>query len=533
MIRALLALLLYLSFVSPGAAQRFVAVAFHDVIDDERDLGTDDIVTPQLVAFFDWLRGNDWVSISLDDVEAARRGVRPLPPKAIMLTFDDGYRSHYTRVFPLLLAYRMHAVFALVGSWMDAPENGTVRYGDNDVPRNRFLSWKQVGEMAVTGLAEFASHSYALHEEVPGNPHGSRFPAAAAWAFDARSSTWETDLALRARVRTDLEHSKRLMRQHLGIVPRALIWPYGRYSGPALAAARDAGFAFMFTLDAEPADASHPQEISRLFPAHNPKFGSLAEGVRFADPAPVTSRIACLDAAALRDEATLGATIEALRRLGPTVVVLDTAVDRATLSFVAWQLRTRAGVELFLRLDLKATNPTALEDAVRSAPVDGVLIQPPGSLADATAVRVLPYPWTIRTARDVIDPATLDGDGRRALAAWRVAVALRPGLRLALPASPMPKGDWPSPAADWLLVAPPADGLPALAARFAARGWLAPDIGTRLILPVPPSDPRVAANDIRTAQVRGATGFAMCPTSLPVDPALRAAFSAAKFPRLP
>ena len=51
MIRALLALLLYLSFASPVAAQRFVAVAFHDVIDDERDLGTDDIVTPQLVAF--------------------------------------------------------------------------------------------------------------------------------------------------------------------------------------------------------------------------------------------------------------------------------------------------------------------------------------------------------------------------------------------------------------------------------------------------------------------------------------------------
>jgi len=531
--RVLLALLLCLLFVPPVAAQRFVAVAFHDVIDDERDLGSDDIVTPQLVAFLDWLRGNGWSSISLDDVDAARRGIRPLPPKAILLSFDDGYRNHYTRAFPLLLAYRMHAVFALVGSWMDAPESGTVHYGDENVPRNRFLSWEQAREMAASGLVEFASHSYALHQSVSGNPHGSQFPAAAAWEFDARSSAWETDAALRARVRADLEHSKRLMRQRLGLVPRALVWPYGRYSGPALAAARDAGFAFMLTLDPEPADASRPQAIPRLYPARDPRFGSLAEGVRFADPAPVTIRIACLDPAALRDEARLGDAIEALRRLGATVVLLDTDVDRATLSFLAWQLRTRAGVELFLRLDLHATNPTALEDAVRSAPVDGVLIQPPGTLADASVVHALPYPWTIRAGRDAVESDALDDDGRRALAAWREAVALRPGLRLALPASSEPKGDWPSPVADWLLVAPSADGLPALAARYATRGWLEPDVGSRLALPVPRSDSWAVVNDIRAAQVRGATAFAMCPTSLPVDAALRAAFSASKFPRLP
>jgi poly-beta-1,6-N-acetyl-D-glucosamine N-deacetylase len=83
----------------------------------------------------------------------------------------------------------MHAMFSLVGSWMDAPEAGAVRYGDEDVPRSRFLSWEQAREMAASSLVEFASHSYALHQEVPGNPFGSRFPAAAAWAFDAHSST--------------------------------------------------------------------------------------------------------------------------------------------------------------------------------------------------------------------------------------------------------------------------------------------------------------------------------------------------------
>jgi peptidoglycan/xylan/chitin deacetylase (PgdA/CDA1 family) len=531
--RTLLAALLCLLFASPVSAQRFVAVAFHDVVDDERDLSTDDISTPQLIAFLDWLRGNGWTSISLDDIDAARLGRRPLPPKAILLSFDDGYRSHYERVFPLLLAYRMHAMFALVGSWMDAPEERTVRYGDEDVPRSRFLSWEQAREMAASGLVEFASHSYALHHEVPGNTFGSRFPAAAAWAFDARSATWETDGALRARVRADLEHSKRLMQQHLGIVPRSLVWPYGRYSGPALTAAREAGFTFMFTLDPEPADASRPQSIPRLFPARNPKLDSLAEDVRFADPAPVTRRVACLDAAALRGEATLGIAIETLRRLGATAVVLDTDVDRATLSFVAWQLRTRAGVELFLRLDPQVRSLAALQDVVRSAPIDGVLIEPSGNLASATSARILPYAWTIRAARDAIDPANLDADGRRALMTWRAVVALRPGLRLALSTTSEPSGDWPSPAADWLLVAPSGDGLPALAKRIATRGGLAPDVTSRLILPVPPGNPGAAVRDIRVAQVQGATGLGICPALLPIDPALRAAFSASRFPRLP
>ncbi len=59
-------------------------------------------------------------------------------------------------------------VFFLVGSWMEGRPDGTVRYGDKDVPRNRFLSWDQAREMAASGLAEFGSHSYDLHRGVRG-----------------------------------------------------------------------------------------------------------------------------------------------------------------------------------------------------------------------------------------------------------------------------------------------------------------------------------------------------------------------------
>ena len=38
--------------------------------------------------------------ITLDDIAHARQGQRRLPDKAILITFDDGYRSLYSRVFP-------------------------------------------------------------------------------------------------------------------------------------------------------------------------------------------------------------------------------------------------------------------------------------------------------------------------------------------------------------------------------------------------------------------------------------------------
>lgn len=528
--RMMLALLVLLAVATPAAAQRFVAVAFHDVVDDEAGLESDAILTGRLVAFFDWLRGNGWHPVSLDDIAAARGG-KPLPPKAILLTFDDGERSAYTRVYPLLLAYRYPALFSLVGAWMDAPPDATVDYGGQPLPRSHFLSWQEAREMARSGLAEFASHSYDLHRGILANPQGSMPPAAATWAYDPRSGHYETDAELSARVLRDLRRSVQLMRQQLGRAPRALVWPFGRYSGPAEAAANEAGFQFVLTLDPEPADTSRPMSIPRLFPSRDPTLASLAEGLRFDDPTPVTRRVVCLALDSLPNNDAVGRTIEAMRRLGANTVVLDPGSTRPSdmLRFAAWQLRTRAGVELFLRIHPLAV--PFVRDLVRVAPIDGLLMESPGNLLSAGDAPNARYPWIVRAARDNMDTGGLDLQARDALAAWREAVAERPGLRLALVSPANPQAAWPAAIADWLLVSPSADGLAALSQRLARRGWLSPQVTSRVVLPAIGAD---AAASIRAAQVLGATGFSLCPApALPAEPRLAAAFSAATFPLLP
>jgi poly-beta-1,6-N-acetyl-D-glucosamine N-deacetylase len=170
----LLSLLLLLAATSMARAeppgQRFISVGLHDVVDQRAELGADAITTKTLVQLFDWLKGTGWTALSLDDLAAAANGMRPLPDKAILITVDDGYRSLYTRVFPLLEAYHYPAVAALVGSWMEDGPDGTVRYGDKTVPRSTFISWTEAREMQASGLVEFASHSYDLHRGVQANP---------------------------------------------------------------------------------------------------------------------------------------------------------------------------------------------------------------------------------------------------------------------------------------------------------------------------------------------------------------------------
>ncbi|VFS13634.1 lipoprotein YcdR [Escherichia coli] len=80
-----------------------------------------------------------------------------------MLTFDDGYQSFYTRVFPILQAFQWPAVWAPVGSWVDTPADETSKIGDEMVDREYFATWQQVRELRVPGsLRSLLIHEFSL-----------------------------------------------------------------------------------------------------------------------------------------------------------------------------------------------------------------------------------------------------------------------------------------------------------------------------------------------------------------------------------
>jgi biofilm PGA synthesis lipoprotein PgaB len=548
MLRPALLLLLVIFLLAPArAADRFAIVAFHDVLDSHSDLDDDAVTVDRLIGFFEWLRANRWTTISLDDVAAACRGKKTLPERSILITFDDGYRSLHTRVFPLLLAYRMPIVAALVGSWVEAPGGSKVSYGKEQVPRERFLSWEEVREMARSGLVEFASHSYNLHRGVLGNPQGNEMAAAMTRVY-APGRGYESEAQFRRRIADDLTRSRELLTTQLGRPPRAMVWPYGRYNGPALDEARKAGFEFALTLDPEPASISQPMALSRYLPTNDPSLAVMVGSIQFENVLPAARRLVAVnpsefwtgDDAGMNER--LGHAIERLRTLGATAIVLDAAVIGADgrieatwfpngelsmradiLSRLSWQCQSRGGVGAYLRLPASAvlatlgsaTKVRALFDALGAhVPASGLFID------DAPDLALVPgghsgMPWEVRTARHAARRQDPPAQVVLALSAFEAIEFHRPGLRLAV-VGPDEPSTGPSGLADLTLIpiAPNARAVDRLSERLRGLGWLSPNTARRgglwFVGAQPPRE-RGLNNATRLFQRQGGTviGWAM------------------------
>ncbi|HEY2752445.1 poly-beta-1,6-N-acetyl-D-glucosamine N-deacetylase PgaB [Phenylobacterium sp.] len=545
--------------------QPFVSIAFHAVVDQPADLETDAVTTRTFVQFLDWLKAQGWTPVSLDDLSDAAAGRRKLPAKAILLTFDDARESLYSRVFPLLKAYHYPAVAAVVGVWMDeAP--GTVPKGDDVASPPDSITWAQAREMQASGLIEFASHGYDLHHADLANPHGGETPATVTWRYDRRSGQYEDDAHYAARIRADLKRSMALLEAHLGRRPRAIAWPYGRYTGLALDIARELGLAFSFDLEPEPSDAADLSAIHRYYPSGDPGLGDIVRNLRFDAPGPRTLRIACLTLDALAasadgaaQDAALGRMIEGLRALGVNTVIIDANARLASpksplgevyfptslrpwradiLGRATWQIRTRAGADVFLRLPLaraeaavgEANVPRLFADMLRYSRPDGITLDLPTPAGSAVAAD---RPEEIRDRRSALNAGRLDSRTALGLAAYRAAAGIDPRLRLMLEeVQPGGPPDW----ADIALLPPSRDAeeVGALASRLRANGWLQPNVAGRVAFSLP-ADPVQRLNALRVAQRQGASAFALCPDAPALPPAatLSAVFSAVTYPHRP
>jgi peptidoglycan/xylan/chitin deacetylase (PgdA/CDA1 family) len=97
-------------------------------------------------AQLNYLEQEGYEAITLNDLLLNLTVGEPLPPKPIMLTFDDGYADAYTNAFPLLKQFGFTGTFFLITKPID----------EHNVD---FLSWAQVKEMHTAGM-KFEPHSY-------------------------------------------------------------------------------------------------------------------------------------------------------------------------------------------------------------------------------------------------------------------------------------------------------------------------------------------------------------------------------------
>ncbi len=172
--------------------------------------------TPVFESQLAWLEGHHYRILSLHAAIDELRSQREAHEPAVVLTIDDGHRSVYTEMFPVIVKYHVPVTLFIYPS---AISNASYA-----------LTWDQIKKMQASGLVDVESHTYW-------HPNFRR----------ERERLSPADYA--ALVKWQLERSRQVLESRLGVKVDALAWPYGIYDRDLEEAARNSGYAAAFAYD--------------------------------------------------------------------------------------------------------------------------------------------------------------------------------------------------------------------------------------------------------------------------------------------
>ncbi len=135
-----------------GELRRVVVpvLMYHHVMDPASDANAiqrDLSVSPaNFEAQLQYLIERGYQAITLKDLIMYLQLGQPLPPKPVVLTFDDGFKDQYTNAYPLLERHDYVGTFFII-----------TRFADE--AREEHMSWMDIGDLHANGM-EIGSHSY-------------------------------------------------------------------------------------------------------------------------------------------------------------------------------------------------------------------------------------------------------------------------------------------------------------------------------------------------------------------------------------
>ena len=373
-------------------------ISYHEIADKKDALIPQYAVSPtNFVRQMDWLKNNGYHFVSVDQVLAARAGKLPLPERAVLITFDDGYRSVYNSAFPILKLFNAPAVIAVVGSWLEPTSGEVVNFDGRSVSREAMLSWAQIKEMTDSGLVEVGSHTYGLHDGISANPQGNMEPAVTTRVYSPNSKSYEAENLYKKRIYNDLKKNNDLLHEHGFRAPRVIAWPYGSYNIEAREIAEKLGMPIGLTLDDGPNTVSTPLwGLRRILVESNMQLSDLEHELVIRDKKITDQdrpeKIMHIDLDYIYDpdpaqqEKNLGHLLDRIIAMGVNTVYLQAFADpdadgsadmvyfpnrhmpmRADLfNRVSWQIRTRTPVKrIFAWMPIMAWNLPANEPAAQ------------------------------------------------------------------------------------------------------------------------------------------------------------------------
>ncbi|QDU93059.1 polysaccharide deacetylase family protein [Lignipirellula cremea] len=212
--------------LGPRRAEAFGILMYHRVAEQPRGLPepTWNVTPARLREQLSGLRERGFEPWSLGQALDAYEAGEPIPRKAFVVTFDDGYENNITLALPILQELQVPATIFLATQYLDSvdpfPSDDWTMAGSRRAPLDswRPLSTEQCLELQASGLIELGAHTHS---------HGD---------FRGRPKALRHDLAICFEV----------LRNKFGIEHPTFAFPYGTvrlgFAGGSLAeAAREAG----------------------------------------------------------------------------------------------------------------------------------------------------------------------------------------------------------------------------------------------------------------------------------------------------
>jgi len=221
---------------SMSPSQQVAVLVFHAVGDDQANSNV--MKLKDLEETFQALNDYSYHPVSLEQFHAFINGRATIPPKAVLLTFDDGYRDIYNYVLPLTKRFNYPAVVFTISKWFD-------RYPRPEYSREH-LSTEEAGELLKSGLWQIGGHSYDGHRLVKGaGKEKGAYLVTRAWLEE--ESRLETEAEYRARVWKDISLNTTALKTAGISEPRDFAFPYGAFNSDLVKMLNEAGYTYLYT----------------------------------------------------------------------------------------------------------------------------------------------------------------------------------------------------------------------------------------------------------------------------------------------
>lgn len=235
--------------------------------------------------------------VSAEELLDALRRRRPLPARAVLITFDDAYRDVGDTAWPILRRYGLPATVFVPTAFPDRPDRqfwwDRLHRAFNATTR-RTLDWGPLGLLALDTPAARGIALRRVNSYLKSTSH-ARAMEGVEWlcvqlgeaAADRGSVLGWSELRELARegmtlgahtrthpalsrlplaqMRTEILGSREDLRREIGYVPPIFAYPFGDHDEAAVEAVRDAGFEAALTcLDGQnPIESADPLRLRR------------------------------------------------------------------------------------------------------------------------------------------------------------------------------------------------------------------------------------------------------------------------------